>query len=393
MRALSILILSCCILSLYAAGPAVISPYPQLALSPDLLNPEILLKRDWQVNQTTNYTWENTWNPNTRNLYTYRYDGQTDEIIMQNYAVPNWQDSGKSLYSYDAQDRNTLIMNYIMEGGSWSPSGKTEMTYQDALMLNQDSFTRQNNSWQLSARMTYTYLAERISTLDYYTMTEGSLIHTMHQDYEYDPQDRLSVIYLSYIAYPQISDMRMLYSYDTEGYVSELLYQQEQQAGIWTDTSRYLYSYDAIGELTQILIQSHGSSWTNMARQIYSYPEGYSVREMIYQSWNAGAWANQSKTVDERNPVTNSEELAPSPESRLSLYPNPLRNGIWIEDKNADAPQHGLEIYNLKGQRIRSFAPGSSKIFWDAKDKLNREVPAGIYILKEGKRTYRLLKL
>lgn len=393
MRALSILILSCCILSLYAAGPAVISPDPQLALSPDLLNPEILLTRDWQINLSTTFAWANTWNPNFRNLYSYRYDGQMDEMLTQNHSSGSWQDSAKQVYAYDAQARNSTITNYTMEGANWALSGKTEKSWSADLLMIQDSFLRQNNSWQLSGRMSYSYTLDRISAVENYQMVDGSLILTLHNDYEYDDQLRLSTVYIRYIAYPQISDTRMLYSYNDEDMVSEILYQQELQAGLWTDYFRYSYSYEDAGEISQILIQNYGGSWSNFARQLYSYPQAYAIKEMIYQTWDNGSWVNQSKTVDERNPVSNSEELSPSPGSRLSLYPNPLRNGIWIEDKSADAPQHGLEIYNLKGQRIRSFAQGSSKIFWDAKDKLNREVPAGIYILKEGKRTYRLLKL
>jgi hypothetical protein len=391
MRSTLILLICCSFICLAATVQRSFSPFEPL-LSFGNADPAASIDRDWQLNRTTNYNWENTWNPNTRNLYTYRYDGQTDEILTQNYAAPNWQDSGKSVYSYDAQDSNTMITHYLPEGGAWSPSGKTEMTYQDALLLNQDSFLRQNNTWQLSARMTYTYLADRISTLDYYTMTEGALLHTMHQDYEYDEEDRLSVIYLSYIAYPQISDMRMMYSYNTEGYVSELLYQQEQQAGVWMDYNRYIYSYDALGELSQILTQSYTGNWINTARQIYSYPDGYSIREMIYQNWDLGAWANQSKSVDERSTVAISEQLSPTPESSLSLYPNPMSAGLWIEDKSASLSGSGMDIYNLKGQKIRSFTPRSAKTFWDAKDSQGREVPAGIYILKHGERHYRLLK-
>ncbi len=73
----------------------------------------------------------------------------------------------------------------------------------------------------------------------------------------------------------------------------------------------------------------------------------------------------------------------PQPQLKLSLYPNPFSSNckIAIEGLGRQSPQ--LEIYNLKGQKVRSLGFNSgTEITWDGKDDTGHKLAAGIYIAK-----------
>ncbi len=70
---------------------------------------------------------------------------------------------------------------------------------------------------------------------------------------------------------------------------------------------------------------------------------------------------------------------------QVSSYPNPFRNNSCFQLKGLNpAEPMKLQIFNLKGQLIRSIASESAKseIIWDAKDEAGRDVANGIYFAK-----------
>jgi len=390
MRYYIITIFICCISSLFATAHHASAQ--ELELQRQILSPDILQTQDWQLSRSTAYTWVDSWNPNTRNLYSYRADGQMAENLTQEYSQGLWQDFSNTLYTYDALDRNIQITTYHPDGTDWANYMKFERIYDGELMTSQDRFLWLENSWQQTGTTTYIYEGSQIVTEKYFTLLAGNMTLMLQIHYEHDDEGRLSLIYYQYPSSPQMPRIRIVYSYDND-LVTELLYQEELQADLWADYARYLYSYDANSEISQILTQNYSGTWTDQGRQIYSYLENCSIREIVSQAWEAGSWQNLTKTVDERNSVSISEELAPQLVSNLRLYPNPMREGIWIEEMDKTSSGLRLDIYNLKGQKIKSISPSSTKSFWDARDKRGNIVPPGVYILKQGTRTYRMLKL
>jgi len=83
------------------------------------------------------------------------------------------------------------------------------------------------------------------------------------------------------------------------------------------------------------------------------------------------------------NPEINSEELV------LHSYPNPFTSETTIffqfsSEQNQQNEQTKLEIYNLKGQKVKQFSidDGRFSIVWDGKDESENPVSSGIYLLK-----------
>ena len=81
--------------------------------------------------------------------------------------------------------------------------------------------------------------------------------------------------------------------------------------------------------------------------------------------------------------VSAEDETAENSRIIFSNYPNPFRYStkISFNISRKDARNAEIEIYNIKGQKIRRFSIDNSQfsINWDGKDKNNRKVASGIY--------------
>ena len=79
-------------------------------------------------------------------------------------------------------------------------------------------------------------------------------------------------------------------------------------------------------------------------------------------------------------------QQTPSP-IRLSVYPNPFEDSVLFQYTLPKASPVGLEVYNLRGQKLITLIPeqdmaSSGVISWDGRDSQGRHCAAGIYLLR-----------
>ncbi|MCB5260783.1 MAG: T9SS type A sorting domain-containing protein, partial [Candidatus Cloacimonetes bacterium] len=69
----------------------------------------------------------------------------------------------------------------------------------------------------------------------------------------------------------------------------------------------------------------------------------------------------------------------------ISAYPNPMKDHLNIkitqDDKPVIAANH-IDIFNIKGQLIRSLKLTKGETVWDGKDSEGKPCPKGIYLLR-----------
>ncbi|MCB5257031.1 MAG: T9SS type A sorting domain-containing protein, partial [Candidatus Cloacimonetes bacterium] len=71
--------------------------------------------------------------------------------------------------------------------------------------------------------------------------------------------------------------------------------------------------------------------------------------------------------------------------NEISAYPNPMKDEIKIKIKQENSiPIQGnsIEIFNIKGQLIRSLDLTKGETVWDGRDDNNRPLASGTYIVK-----------
>jgi hypothetical protein len=80
--------------------------------------------------------------------------------------------------------------------------------------------------------------------------------------------------------------------------------------------------------------------------------------------------------------------IPPLPEVGLAIYPNPAAADMNVKVQLSQPRQHTVEIFNLKGQKVRSLDPLSQGAgsdygyLWDGRDSQGRMVGTGIYFLR-----------
>ena len=120
-------------------------------------------------------------------------------------------------------------------------------------------------------------------------------------------------------------------------------------------TSRFLISYISPGAITGV-------------NKINAEAHYAGLGGMAYAEYNYGGDGNQLEKV-------------------LSCYPNPFNPTVQITVNLNENSEAKLEIFNILGQRVRSYQLKSSDtkknaILWDARDDLNRNVGVGTYLVR-----------
>lgn len=139
-------------------------------------------------------------------------------------------------------------------------------------------------------------------------------------------------------------------------------------------TDCLLIDFAANRSLTQFRIYLDGfSDWDNRDDYIvyasYSNPQLPRSPKIVY-------------TISDGTSVT--DPTIPQPQMAISCYPNPFSDKSTISVKASEPGIHGLNIYNIKGQLIRSYgnssqSSGDHTFQWDGRDDTGRQVSGGIY--------------
>lgn len=81
---------------------------------------------------------------------------------------------------------------------------------------------------------------------------------------------------------------------------------------------------------------------------------------------------------------TPNEDVDSVPDNRITAYPNPFHETLFIKSNSSNREAAKVRIYNLKGQLVRSITNDNKingELYWDGKDEFRREVASGIYLI------------
>lgn len=77
---------------------------------------------------------------------------------------------------------------------------------------------------------------------------------------------------------------------------------------------------------------------------------------------------------------------SPQPTTLNRIYPNPFREGIWLEYSLGRRVEPLFKVYDVSGRLVRllrgSASPGTGRLAWDGRDERGRRVPAGVYLIR-----------
>ncbi len=111
----------------------------------------------------------------------------------------------------------------------------------------------------------------------------------------------------------------------------------------------------------------------------------YDFEENLLNEYTVGLYATDIKIYDTGTGTDNNKVV--KTDFQLNNYPNPFNPTTTISF-NLTTENAELSIYNIKGQKIKTFpvilsgVEGQSSIIWDSKDDTNKSVASGIYFYK-----------
>jgi hypothetical protein len=145
-------------------------------------------------------------------------------------------------------------------------------------------------------------------------------------------------------------------------------------------------------DIFYMLSTDNGGSWCNEQRieddpGLSLYPDLAVVNENVHVVWRQDSgmdgpgiyysrWEEESATNDEEGNLLPEDFV-------LMAYPNPFNSTTIITYKGLKGGE--IEIYNINGQKIRTFKTAEIKegqIEWDARDALGNKVSSGIYFAR-----------
>ena len=202
----------------------------------------------------------------------------------------------------------------------------------------------------------------------------------------YHPQDTSSIVdYIDYIS--RLMPLLYLFGDDSMNYGMI----SEEYFAYWDDDSwhtyeKHVYEYNSL--LQNIKIEECWPSypdWYNYYSQFLTYDTHGNMTEILGKYNEDGAWVPDDKLSISYIPWTDvSDEHIPAID-RVSLqaYPQPFADHINLIAESKAGGAISIDIFNLKGQLVRSFnAVSGQNVIWDGKDNRGKNLPSSVYLMR-----------
>jgi hypothetical protein len=116
--------------------------------------------------------------------------------------------------------------------------------------------------------------------------------------------------------------------------------------------------------------------------ELVVFVQNYSGYKLVLQAAKSGLYELRPLGVED-----NLEAAVPTESELLQNYPNPFNASTKISYQLTEAAPTKLDIFNLKGELVRSLVnetqtPGSYQLDWDGTDSQGTEVSSGLYFYR-----------
>jgi hypothetical protein len=371
------------------------------------------------------------------------------DYVEQEY-LGDWVDSRKVLIEYDSHQKPLVLISQLWDSGaelwydfedataSYSPQGQP---------LQVTTRWWDGTAWLPQSRVEFTWEGNLLQSIQH-LVDDGSEELLMSQELSYDPQtQRLEYLVSSIAVWDQWWTTRVSFVWDASGRASEIStamlaedewvpYLKTQVSYRPEDQSNYQVYYDLlIKQLTfgdydlyylsdQILVNEEMEyamndawEWELEGKYEYSYDASLNMLQSLYLAWDGESWdlnGQEDYSYDEHGNVlswtaydatwgelepwmrrlntysevtSNDDNVNPPVGANIRVFPNPFNPQTNIAFELAASSPVSLDIYNLKGQKVRNLISdvrnaGSHQIVFNGKDNSGRDLNSGIYFLR-----------
>ncbi len=298
-------------------------------------------------------------------LSTYTYD---DNGNISAYLEFSWNETAgewytdayyRELYTYD--DDGNITQYIASEGvsGTWTPLEKGEATYNDYGYVTKDNYVYNSNTSSWDKLSVY---AKSYDSNGYLTMLTVSSRDDVNSDWSVmyglitsTDSDHHILSYAAYDGDPNDSNSNIgekgFWTY-TNGNISTVEYQVEDESGNWYAEDRNEYFYDTNYSISQILMPSISnecfkpetevnSEFSNKITEFYNY-------DIDEESGNLIATEKFTYIYTDLTTPTSIEEAE---EVSIKLYPNPAYNNVTISFSSTNNTAN-IQLFDMVGKVV-----------------------------------------
>jgi Secretion system C-terminal sorting domain len=344
-------------------------------------------------------------------------DGKYSTLVIEEWTKGQWINSTKMTNTFDSSGNKIKD-----ENDSWNDTTKVWKGYMvNAHTLNANStinftisqmWNDQTKSWDDLQKTFYTYDASKniltqktqmffgANWLDYAATINtyngsGKLSQSVEQTFDF-------------MTFQLVNSSQQTYSYNADGVQNQSVSQKwNTTTSAWENNARTTNTYNDSKKIIVMIDEIYSSSaWVNDSKTMISYNADGSMKEILYQNWNAsgGNWVDKDKETFTNNPdgttglvitttwnpatsiwenqtritftyglTSTGQQLAGT--DQVKVFPNPFTNVISVEYNPLNVSN--IQLYNVDGQLVRIFEKG------ELLSKINLgSLKNGVYFLK-----------
>jgi len=357
--------------------------------------------QDWVKEWQSSYTFNN--DLISSSLYEY-WDISTGEYLSANRQTYQYTNSWKKEY--------ILVETWNKTTQSWTNSRQNFYTYDenDHLSLYEYQIWY-NDQWENSQRQEFIFTAENLLLsfkMLYWDSNNQEWVYNNAQIYTYDENGYLSELIKQRWGSSQswINDLRETYTFDSTGYfIGKQSQSWDENLSDWLNKGLYTYTRNTNNQILSLLYQiwdTGNNTWVNSTLNTYEYTPGGHLSYYSISIWGESDWQPYFSPVffnyDEIIRTTyycaeltayyhsvtgiSDRENTPRVFSLYQNYPNPFNPATSIEYRLSRGGFVTIRVYNTLGQEVavlvnQNKTAGKHSVTFDA-----GHLSSGMYIYK-----------
>lgn len=387
----------------------------------DSFVPAALIKADGLISTETEEIWlGNSWNPNSKSEIEYTDDDKlmsrlflrwqsglqdyaeetatffsddpstnTSEVLTQTWTGTAFENQYLSVFERDAFDNPIKIERFDWVDGAWTTRFLSTSIVQNGLITETKIQTIHDTGALANARLyTFAYNAEGRKTVEIQEDWDAN-----SQSWKLEFQDLITytssttvTLTQEYVAGAWIDYSETTVFYDNNGLETEQVIKALKQGAF---ALRLLFSYDGSGNLTELVAQGENGSggWINQSRNAFTLDADGDPLEFLFQTFdqNSMMWVNSNRVMYEyqqNEKTTRVEEELPIGLASFDLYPYPAQDRVHVELELTQASELQVDVYDILGRRVANLTEGTVPAGIQQLSWLPQEAPAGLYFVR-----------
>jgi len=309
---------------------------------------------------TDGINWENSY----RTLYSYDSQGNKTSEIDQDWSGSVWENDVKLEYTHDSQNNVTEMTRSYWQNtsSSWNKSSRYVLGYEGSNNINSSIYQLWNStedSWQNSSRRSVIYTGNNPTQVvsDIWNNQNLQWKPNSKREHTFNANNQMTVNQLMYwdnATEEWLNNEKILYGYDDMGNnISAIL--QSWGGGSWQYEYKEEYTYSSSNLTELVALDWGGTQFESSARVLYTYNNFQQCTEASIEYYDGNTWAPEIDTPKLRMYYEEFEDGTTGigtilNQNEFEIYPNPASDILKVKLTGKEIQQ--IRVVDITGKTV-----------------------------------------